>query len=88
MKLTVTRSSNFPHWSHNEDDPEFEEVWQGYEEKEVGTLFPERFADYPNIEVVTYWVPLNNGSGRFTSETELRNPLMVTTSGFRMTPNQ
>ena len=67
-------SSNFPHWSHNEDESELEEALQGYEEKEVGTLYPERFADYPNIEVVTRWAPLSNGSNRFTSETELTKP--------------
>jgi hypothetical protein len=64
-------SSNFAYWVHNEDDTEAEEIAQGYEEKELGTLLPERFAEYASIEVRTHWLSIGNGSGRFVSESEL-----------------
>jgi hypothetical protein len=64
-------SSNFPYWNHIEDEPEWEETYQGYEELEFGTTTPEKIVPYQNYEIRSYWTQLSGGSGRFTSETEL-----------------
>jgi hypothetical protein len=64
-------SSNFPYWTHIEDEPEWEESIQGYEELEFGTTAPERIVANQSYEIKSYWTRLSTGSGKFTSETEL-----------------
>lgn len=64
-------SSNFPYWTHVEDEPEWEELAQGYEELEFGTTAPEKIVAGQSYEIKSYWTRLSTGSGRFTSETEL-----------------
>jgi len=64
-------SSTLPFITHNDDSTELEELSDGYEEKEVGTLHPHFITPYYNYEVWTYWIPLRSGGGVFYSESEL-----------------
>jgi len=64
-------SSNIPNINHNEDESEFEEGWQGYEEKEVGTTTPENLQPGTAYYVKTWWETLQNAPAHFTTDSEL-----------------
>jgi Tol biopolymer transport system component len=70
-------STNLPNVTHNEDDDEGEEETENtwayghYEEKEIGTLYPEFLTPNKDYYIYSYWIQQNIGTGHFRSEAEL-----------------
>lgn len=66
--------TDLPAVTHNEDSSWYEEIYDGYEEKEVGIDQPWQIDSNHRYELWTAWAPLNDGNSFFESESELTRP--------------
>ncbi len=73
--------TDLPNINHNEDSAWYEEIADGYEEKEVGTWYPENINVYRDYYLYTAWEDYG-ASGRFESETELTQANWISPLGW------